>query len=571
MGMPEQCMPITARRRQPWFLGSPLRRLRLASGLVLFTYVLLHLTNHALLNISVVAADDGLLLQKFVWQGLAGSVLLYGALTVHASLGLWSLYVRRSITRRSAELWQLALGLSIPAMLANHVAVTRASWSLYGLNKGYIAELYALWIAGPAWGWLQMGVIVVAWAHACLGLFFLLKLRRWWPLWKGPLLACAILLPVLALIGFTEGGREVARLLATPAALHSILPISVTGSAVQKSSLAWMRNTFLAFYVSAIGMVLLARVVRRFIESRSPRLFIDYPGFGRIAGPHGLSVLDISRLGRIPHASVCGGKGRCSTCRVRVLATSAELPAASPHERAVLLGIGADPQFIRLACQLHPVGDLTVAPLIPPEIGREFIAGREPRIPGDERFVVAMFIDLRGSTGLAERRVPFDSVFLLGRFITAATRAVVACGGRPVQFLGDGLLALFGLETQPREGCLQALRAVRAASAEFAALAPIFGQESGATLRYGIGLHCGPAIVGEIGFGEHVVFTALGETINLAHRLQELARTHDVAAAVSQAVFAIAGEDDSNLAELTTSLRGTTTPLPVRLLPGCWR
>ena len=564
-------MPTTTRRRQPWFLGSPVRRLRLASGLVLFTYVLLHLTNHALLNISVSAADRALLLQKFIWQGLAGSVLLYGALAVHAALGLWSLYARRTATRRSGELWQLALGLSIPAMLANHVAVARASWSLYGLNKGYIAELYALWIAGPAWGWLQMGVIVVAWTHACLGLFFLLKLRRWWPGWRAPLLAGAILLPVLALLGFTEGGREVTRLLATPAAFNSTLPVSVTGSVLQKSTLAWSRNVFLASWLLAIVLVFLARFVRMVVESRSPKIFVQYPGFGRLAAPRGLSVLDISRRFRVPHASVCGGKGRCSTCRVRVLATSEELPPASPHERAVLLGIGADPQIIRLACQLIPAGDLTVAPLIPPEIGREFIAGREPRMPGDERFVVAMFIDLRGSTGLAERRIPFDSVFLLGRFITAATRAVVACGGRPVQFLGDGLLALFGLETSPRDGCLQALRAVRAASAEFASLAPIFGQEAGVALRYGIGLHCGPAIVGEIGFGDHVVFTALGETINLAHRLQELARTHDVAAAVSQAVFAIAGEDDSNLAGLTTSLRGTTTPLPVRLLPGGWR
>ncbi len=48
-----------------------------------------------------------------------------------------------------------------------------------GLDKGYEAELNALWVAQPALGWLQLGVLVVAWSHACLGLFFLLRMRRW--------------------------------------------------------------------------------------------------------------------------------------------------------------------------------------------------------------------------------------------------------------------------------------------------------------------------------------------------------------------------------------------------------
>jgi len=242
------------------------------------------------------------------------------------------------------------------------------------------------------------------------------------------------------------------------------------------------------------------------------------------------------------------------------------LPPPAAHERAVLNGIGADHQAVRLACQLRPRGDLSVVPLIPPEVAGEFVLGRAPRIPGDERFLAVMFVDLRGSTRLAERRMPFDSVFLLGRFIGSVTRVTVDCGGAPVQFLGDGLLSLFGLETDGPTACRQALAALDALEASLAELGPLFGQETGETMRYGIGLHCGRAIVGEIGFGGHVAFTALGDTVNLAHRLQEYAKDNDAAAAVSAEVFKVAGEPPRCGIETFATLRGRSAPVSLCLL-----
>lgn len=555
-----------AARRQPWLLGSPVRRLRLAAGLTLFTYVLLHLLDHALLNWSIGAADGALLAQKFIWQGVVGTALLYSALVIHPTLGLWAFYARRHFRWRTSEALQLLLGLSIPAMLANHVCVTRLSWTLYGLNKGYVAELDALWVATPAWGWLQMGVLVVAWTHACLGLYFLLRLRRWWPRWQALLTALAVLIPSLALLGFAAGGRDVARMLADPAYKVVHLPVSVVGTPAQKARLAELRDEFLRFYAGCLALVIVARMVRSAAVRRLGTMVIRYPGGTRASVPRGIAVLDASRLFNVPHAGVCGGKGRCSTCRVRILWSAEQLPAPAPHELDVLRRIGADPDTVRLACQLKPRADLAVAPLIPQGIASEFVLGRAPRIPGEERFVAAMFIDLRDSTGLAARHMPFDSVFLVGRFITMVTRAVVDCGGRPVQFLGDGLLALFGLETPPDLACRQALGAVRAIQSELEALVPLFDQETGRNLRYGIGLHCGRAIIGEIGFGQHVAFTALGETINLAHRLQEVARDREAVAAISEELFAVAGDGAAPYAKFTVSLRGRALPLAARIV-----
>jgi adenylate cyclase len=558
--------PAATHTRQPWFLGSPVRRLRLATGLVLFAYVLTHLLNHAALNISVAAADGMLLVQKTIWQSGVGTVALYGALACHALLGIWALYRRRSGGWRPADICQLALGLCVPPLLANHIAVTRVALAIHGLDKGYIAELFSLWVAEPGWGAVQMAVLLIAWTHACLGLLFLLRLRRWFPRWQAPLLVAAVLIPVLAMLGFAAGGREVQRNLADPAYQLAHLPPTVTGTAVQKAHLAGLRNDFLLAYAALIGAALAARLLRGLREYRRSRLTLHYPGSRRITVPPGLTVLEASRRHRIPHASVCGGRGRCSTCRVRILWSAEALPRPAAHERAVLHGIGADPATVRLACQLRPRCDVSLAPLIPPEVAAEFVLGRAPRIPGEDRFIAVMFVDLRGSTRLAEQRMPFDSVFLLGRFIGMVAKATVASGGAPVQFLGDGLLSLFGLQAEPATACRQALAALDALEAGLADLAPLFGQETGERLRYGIGLHCGRAIVGEIGFAGQVAFTALGDTVNLAHRLQEYARDHDAAAAVSSDVFVVAGTGLPPGGETLVTLRGRAAPIAVHLV-----
>lgn len=560
------------RRRQPWLLGSPTRRLRLASGLVLFAYVLSHLLNHALLNVSLSVAGDVLLAQKFIWRSLPGTLAFYGALSVHAALGVRAFYERRHFTWRAAETAQLLLGLAIPAMLANHAMVTRGAWSLYALDKAYVAELDALWVNGlgaplqQGWGWLQMALLLAAWIHGCIGLCFLLRLRAWWPNWRGRLLTLAVLIPVLALLGFAAGGRYVAALLAQPGMRLVQLPQAVAGSAAQKVLLAGLRNDFLAGYVMLLGAVLLARGLRAWREARQALITITYPGGKAVALAPGGTVLDASRNAGIAHAAVCGGRGRCSTCRVKLLWSDGPLPAPAPHEAAVLARIGADPDRVRLACQLRPARDVTVAPLIPVDVAGKFIVGQAVRIPGEERFVAALFIDLRGSTALAARHLAFDSVFLLGRFISTAAQVVSAHGGRPVQFLGDGLLALFGLESDAQTACRDALAAARAMAPALARLAPLFGQETGLELRYGIGLHCGYAIVGEIGFERHLAFTALGETINLAYRLQELARDLDTIAVISDAVFSVAGESPLGLAPVSARLRGRHDPLPAHSL-----
>jgi adenylate cyclase len=279
-----------------------LRPVRLWTGCTLFAYVLTHLLNHTLGNISVATMEQGLLIQKWIWQGWLGTTALYISAVTHALLGLWALYERRYFRWTPSEMVQLALGLCIPPMLANHITVTRLSLTAWNLDKGYAQELYALWVASVFWGSLQVIVLIVAWTHACMGLHFRLRLTRFYRHWERPLLCFAVLLPVLALLGFEQGGRVVAHDLQDPAWPAVNLASARTGTPAQVAWLAHARDVSLAVYAGLLMTVLAARAVRRWRETVRGLVQVVWLGGGAVRVPRGVSVLEASQVGKITHA-----------------------------------------------------------------------------------------------------------------------------------------------------------------------------------------------------------------------------------------------------------------------------
>lgn len=542
------------------------RRLRIATGGVLLAYVATHLLNHALGNVSVAAMEAILLVQKWIWQGVIGTILLYGSLVTHAILGIATLYLRRYVGWTRPEIVQLVLGLCIPLLLANHITVTRLSLTLYGLDKGYAQELTALGIVSPFFGAVQILVLIAAWGHACIGLQFAFRLRRWYVKARMALLLVAVLVPVLALLGFAQGVREVRRSYPDPAWRAVNLQSSITGSPAQNRVLAEMRNGFILGFLGLLTLVVAARRVRAWQETRLKGLAIAYPD-GRVARlPPGLSVLDASRMIGFRHASVCGGRGRCSTCRIWVCPTGGgDLPPPSTAELYVLQRIGADSAQLRVACQLRPTLDVRVVPLVPTGMAAEYIGRIGPPM-GEERFVVAMFVDMRGSTRLAQNQLAYDAVFLVRRFVELAAGAVVAAGGIPNQFTGDGIMALFGLRSEPRQACNQALDAALAFAGEVHKLNTALRGELAEPIGFGIGLHCGRAIVGEIGFHEHTTFTALGDVANVAARLETATRRLACQAVVSDEVMRLAGAEWPVHRQACIEIAGGNAPIAVHLL-----
>src|SRR5262245_7557291 len=162
-----------------------IRRLRLASGLVMFAYVTTHFVNHSLGLVSVQVMDRALEHIYQYWASLLGSVLLYGAFATHYSLALWALWLRRSLKMPFDEAAQLILGFSIPFFLADHVLQTRVVDTFYGADVGYYSTLlHTYFVANPLRGGLQLMVLVVAWVHAMIGLWFWLRLKPWYQHWQ---------------------------------------------------------------------------------------------------------------------------------------------------------------------------------------------------------------------------------------------------------------------------------------------------------------------------------------------------------------------------------------------------
>src|SRR5207247_1389780 len=184
---------------------------------------------------------------------------------------------------------------------------------------------------------------------------------------------------------------------------------------------------------------------------------------------------------------------------------------------AYLVALGA----VLAARGVRPVRDVAVLPLLAPSIAAADAFGPDVR-QGREQEVAVLFADLRGFTRVAEHKLPYDVVFILNRYFEAVGGAIHEAGGIPNQFTGDGVMALFGVETGVELGCRQAVAAARAIVRHLAALNRELGEALQVPLRIGIGIHAGPAIVGRMGYGEGVYLTAVGDTVHVASRLEQL-------------------------------------------------
>jgi adenylate cyclase len=171
-------LSLTHARAINFVRGIGVRQVRLVCGLILFCYLLSHYINHSLGNVSLHAMESGLWFHMALWHSVVGTLLLYSALAVHGSLGLWALYQRRHFRWRTAESVQLALGLSIPALMCAHLIGERLGVTLYGLERSYAQALYNFWVARPDLGVMQTVLLLVAWIHGCIGVYFWLRLKR---------------------------------------------------------------------------------------------------------------------------------------------------------------------------------------------------------------------------------------------------------------------------------------------------------------------------------------------------------------------------------------------------------
>lgn len=511
--------------------------LRLGSALILLAFAVCHLTAHAFLLISIDRADDALGWLMAPWWTNAGTALLACAALVHYANALWSIYLRRSLRLARWEAWQLALGLCIPVLLIHHLVSTRVALTVADFSAGYETILLLQWVLMPWLAALQAAVVVTVWLHAAIGIHFWLRTKAWYPAWRPAFAIVGLLLPMLALAGFITAGNQMLRSVEHAGGMLALA--GMTAEALEQ--IGRYAAIGLGLHVCFVLAAFAARGVRSLSERRNRAPLLTHATGRTVPLIPGATVLETLRAHGIPHASVCGGRARCTTCRVLVTKGLDALPEPEGLEAKALARIAATPGM-RLACQIRPTSDIAVTPLLAADASAADGTVRGG-LEGREQLVTVVFVDLRGSTALAEGRLPYDVLFILNQFFHAMTQALQATGGHYSQFTGDGLMALYGLAGDPAAGAADALRGARDMLMRLDQLNRRLGAELAQPLRIGIGIHFSEAIVGAMGPPKSQIITAIGDTVNTAARLEGLTKDYDCALIVSRRAAQAAGLD----------------------------
>jgi adenylate cyclase len=533
--------PLREATRTSWDSSVLRHHLRLVSGLILLAFVLCHLTAHSFLLVSLERAEGALDTVMYPWRSMLGTAILVSALLIHYLNALWSIYLQRYLRLSRWEGWQLGLGLCIPLLLMLHVAGTRVAESVLGVSSHYSSVLLMQWRLSPWLGILQVAAVLTVWIHACIGIHFWLRTKARYMRWRALFVSVGLLLPTLALSGYVTAGNQVLR--ATTDPNYTRLSLEHSNLTDQKrTEIGQIAQVGFFAYLSLTLLPFIGRGVRGCLYRRRRPPLLSHSSGRRLPILPGATVLETLRENGIAHASVCGGRARCTTCRILVTKGLDRLPEPSRLEAKALARIGAPPGM-RLACQIRPTADISVMPLLPADAGPAESAVRGG-LEGSERLITVLFVDLPGSTDLGESKMPYDLLFILNQFFHEMTKALDATNGHYAQFAGDGLMALYGLNAKdPAVGAGDALRGAREMLARMDQLNSRLRGDLLHPLRIGIGIHFGEAIVGAMGPPGSQVISAIGETANACSRLEGLTKRYGCRVVVSRRAAETAGLD----------------------------
>ncbi|MEO0671511.1 MAG: adenylate/guanylate cyclase domain-containing protein [Pseudomonadota bacterium] len=522
---------------------------RLWSGVILFIYALTHFLGHAVGIFGVDAMEALQTYQRLLWRTWPGTVLLYGSAALHILLVSKRIVSRRTWRMPVQEALQIVLGLAIPILLYEHIVGTRVVSSFADVDSRYASTLQLLY---PEHAIKQTILLLVVWIHGVIGLHYTLRARSWFPRWREVLLVIAVLIPVLSLAGFVSGAREALEFDIAEARWTD----AQRATFIEASRL--INLGLLAFAGLMVASVVGLAITRRLGQ----RIGIRYVGHGIVDLPKGSTLLEGSRNSAIPHPSLCGGRGRCSTCRVLVTEGAETLQAPNDIEAQMLKRIQAPPR-VRLACQIRPKKPISVQVLLPVDVSEGNVDwGEEAYKWGTEREATVLFVDLRAFTRLSQTQLPYDLIVMLNRFLSEMRQACEAHGGRVTNVVSDGLTAVFGLQNERRAGASQAIGAARAMLKSVDALNTEWSAALTIPLRIGVGIHTGPVVMARVGDDVHgYAVSALGETVTIASKLEQATKDALTDCLISQETIKATGRPAMGASRRELSIPGREKPV----------
>jgi adenylate cyclase len=528
-------------------------RIRIGSGLVLMLYVTLHLMNIAGVLISQDFANAFQDARLAITRSYIGAALLALALIAHLFLTLLKVVMRSTLRMSPVDAIQIGFGIAIPLILSSHIIYTYVAFDAFGVETriGYLAAL--IW---DTWnGWMQVALMGMTWVHGCIGLHMWLRITPWWQRAIPWMIGLGVLVPMLATVGFVNAGREIKDVLQDADSRASVFEARRFPDAQDFATLARIdqqTDTVIWFILGTLAAILLAR--RGLATLRRP-VRITYIDGPTVRAPRARTLLETSQAVGVPHTALCGGRGRCTTCRVIVEDGLDDLQPPSTAEARSLAAVGA-PSNARLACQMRPTGPITIFRVFSQDGER----GRAHASQGKEAQLAILFLDMRGFTARTHGQLPYDVVHMLNRFFDAIVPPIIRSGGTVDKYLGDGLMAVFETDT-PAQSAKAAINAVQGIAEALDEFNDKLGNEGAAAISIGIGVHLGNVVLGEIGAAGLAPRTLIGDTVNTASRLEGQTKTLGVQVILSKDVLHAAGLDVVRNDMVSLELRGRNTEL----------
>jgi adenylate cyclase len=298
---------------------------------------------------------------------------------------------------------------------------------------------------------------------------------------------------------------------------------------------------------------------------------VEFTGEGFVPVRQGETLLEAALNAHIPMFHECGGHGRCSTCRVLVVEGHHSLSPINEKEKMLQSQMRFPPN-IRLACQTTVVGKhVKMSRIIRDEsdidlyVGAD--AGESTQQLGEEKELAMFFLDIRNFTAFVETQLPFDIIHIVRKLFTTFQESIEQNQGKIIETAGDGLYAVFGLES----GVKKAVdRAVKAGFSILASLKELndsyFSKYFNQKIEIGIGVHAGVAVGGNIRLGRENHMVVMGHAVNIASRLQNATKELNNNFIISADVFNLLSAPPAVYKTASLVLKGISKPLQVYLV-----
>ena len=530
-------------------------KLKLWTGMFLMFYCVTHHMNHSLGIFGLTVVDYAREYFLLFWRNPVISFFLLFTLVIHIIFSL--LRVIKMTTFKgfqSHEWFQLITGILTVPLLAIHITTTGIAHRFYGVE-----DTYTFWTS-PGLDYFEIFffnfIMLFIWLHGYIGIKFWMKVNSNYQKYLRQADIFFLIIPLLSIVGQISIFRE--------SDLKGFFDTEYKEKILKYSNPenidlnVLLENTIIYFvlpYLLSIMVLFGYRFYYFKIKRRNNSIKVSYPDGGVSNIFPGMNILDASLEAGIPHAHVCGGRGRCSTCRIKIDQDLTQLEPPRQNERRILRSIGA-PENIRLACQAYPKIDLNVSPLLSADANFQESYFEQKYTYGSDREICILFADLRAFTKMSEKKLPFDIVFILNQYFKLMGQIIENNGGYLDKFIGDGTMALFGIEEGPKEGSRNAINAATKMNDELKKLNESLINDLPFPLKMGIGIHTGNVIIGKMGYKHAKNLTAVGDAVNTASRLESLTKELKSQIIISKYTFELSEHQIKDLEEDTVNIVG---------------